>query len=76
LERATIDFQGDIAMEEVRQFLRDDDSRESRALLAKLIDDKGVDDLLITLADCLKEYIQVGVTDAVIREQLVTYSES
>lgn len=76
LERATIDFQGDIAMEQVRQYLRDDDTRESRALLAKLIDDKGVDELLITLADCLKEYIQVGVTETVIREQLITYSES
>jgi hypothetical protein len=50
-------------MDQVRQFLREDDSRESRALLAKLIEDKGVDDLLLALADVLKEYIQVGVTD-------------
>jgi hypothetical protein len=60
----------------VRQFLREDDSRESRALLAKLIEDKGVDELLLALADVLKEYIQVGVTDDVVREQLMTYSES
>jgi hypothetical protein len=76
LENAYIDFRGDIAMDQVRQFLREDDSRESRALLAKLIEDKGVDDLLLALADVLKEYIQVGVTEEVIREQLVTYSES
>jgi hypothetical protein len=76
LENAYIDFRGDIAMDQVRQFLREDDSRESRALLAKLIEDKGVDDLLLALADVLKEYIQVGVTEDVIREQLVTYSES
>jgi hypothetical protein len=63
-------------MDRVRQFLREDDTRESRALLAKLIEDKGVDDLLLTLADVLKEYIQVGVTEEVIREQLATYSES
>src|SRR3954471_21998314 len=76
LENAYIDFRGDIAMDRVRQFLREDDSRESRALLAKLIEDKGVDDLLLALADVLKEYIQVGVTEDVVREQLMTYSES
>ncbi|MFT3922568.1 MAG: hypothetical protein QM778_08545 [Myxococcales bacterium] len=76
MENAYIDFRGDIAMDQVRQFLREDDSRESRALLAKLIEDKGIDDLLLALADVLKEYIQVGVTEDVIREQLVTYSES
>jgi hypothetical protein len=76
LENAYIDFRGDIAMDDVRRFLREDDTRESRALLAKLIEDKGVDDLLIALADCLKEYIQVGVTEDVVREQLVIYSDS
>jgi hypothetical protein len=76
LENAYIDFRGDIAMEDVRRYLREDDSRESRILLEKLINDKGVDDLLIALADCLKEYIQVGVTEDVVREQLVIYSDS
>jgi hypothetical protein len=76
LENAYIDFRGDISMDRVRQFLREDDSRESRQLLAKLIEDKGVDELLLALADVLKEYIQVGVTDEVVREQLMTYSES
>jgi hypothetical protein len=76
LENAYIDFRGDIAMEDVRRFLREDDSRESRILLEKVINDKGVDDLLIALADCLKEYIQVGVTEDVVREQLVIYSDS
>jgi len=63
-------------MDKVRQFLREDDSRESRSLLAKLIEDKGVDELLLALADVLKEYITVGVTEEVVREQLMTYSES
>ncbi len=76
LENAYIDFGGDISMDQVRQHLREDDSRESRALLAKLIEDKGVDDLLLALADVLKEYIQVGISEDVVREQLVTYSES
>ena len=51
LENLYLDFQGEISLDTVRQFLRGDDSREAKALLQKLIEDKGVDDLLITLAD-------------------------
>jgi hypothetical protein len=35
-----------------------------------------VDDLLITLADCLKEQIRNGVNENTIREQLAVYSDS
>jgi hypothetical protein len=76
LENLYLDFQGEISLDTVRQFLRGDDSREARALLAKLIEDKGVDDLLLTLADCLKEHIRSGVNDQVVREQLTLYAES
>lgn len=76
LENAYIDFQGGITLEQVRQYLREDDSREARALLSKLIEDKGVDDLMVTIADCLKEYIRSGINEEIIREQLMTYSES
>ncbi len=31
--------------------------------------------MLITLADCLKEHIQSGVNEKVVREQLSLYSE-
>jgi hypothetical protein len=71
-----LDFQGDISVEKVREFLREDDSREARQLLSKIIEDQGVDDLLITLADCLKEHIRNGVSEDTIRQQLSTYSES
>ena len=71
-----LDFPGEITIDQVRGYLREDDSRESRALLAKLIEDKGVDDLLLTLADCLQEYIRSGVNEDIIREQLVMYSDS
>ncbi len=76
LDNVYLDFQGEITIETVRQFLRGDDSREAKALLAKLIEDKGVDDLLITLADCLKDHIRTGVNDQVVREQLSLYAES
>jgi hypothetical protein len=76
LENMYLDFQGEISLDTVRQFLRGDDSREAKALLQKLIEDKGVNDLLITLADVLKEHIRTGVNDQVMREQLVMYAES
>ena len=76
LENLYLDFQGEISLDTVRQFLRGDDSREAKALLQKLIEDKGVDDLLSTLADVLKEHIRTGVNEQVVREQLSMYSES
>ena len=71
-----IDFQGGITIEEVRKFLRDEDSRESRALLSRLIEDDGMDDLMVTIADCLKEYIRTGINEDIVKAQLITYSES
>ncbi len=76
LENAYIDFQGGVSIDKVRQFLREEDSRESRTLLSKLIEDKGVDELMVTVADCLKEYIRTGINEDVVRSQLITYSES
>ncbi len=76
IDNMYLDFQGEISLDQVRQFLRNDESREAKALLAKLIADKGVDDLLITLADCLKDHIRSGVSDEIVKEQLQLYSES
>ena len=76
LENMVIDFQGEISLETVRGFLREDDGREARQLLAKLIEEKGVDDMLITLADCLKDHIRTGVNEQVVREQLSLYADS
>lgn len=76
LDNLQLDFQGEITLEKVRGFLREDDGREARQLLSKIIEEKGVDDMLITLADCLKEHIQTGVNERTVREQLSMYSES
>jgi hypothetical protein len=76
MENAIIDFQGGITIEEVRKFLRDEDSRESRALLSRLIEDNGLDDLMITIADCLKEYLRTGINEDIVRAQLTSYSDS
>jgi hypothetical protein len=76
LDKLFLDFQGEITLETVRSFLREDDSREARQLLAKLIEERGVEDMLTTLADCLKEHIQSGINEKTIREQLSMYSDS
>ena len=76
MENAYIDFQGGITIEEVRKFLRDEDSRESRALLSRLIEDNGLDDLMVTIADCLKEYMRTGINEDIVRAQLTSYSDS
>ena len=76
IDNMYLDFQGDVSMETVRNLLREDDSREARALLNKLIEEKGVEEMLITLADCLRENIRTGVTEEDVRDQLGTYAES
>lgn len=76
MDNMYLDFQGDISVEQVRNFLREDDTREARQLLAKIIEEKGIDDLLITLADVLKEHLQTGINEGTVREQLNMYSES
>jgi hypothetical protein len=76
IENMYLDFQGEISLEQVKNFLREDDGKDSRQLLNKLIEEKGVDDMLITLADCLKEHLATGINEKVVRDQLMTYSDS
>ncbi len=76
LDNMILDFQGNLTLDMVREFLRDDDSRESRALLSKLVEDRGVSDMMITLADCLQEAVKTGINEDVLREQIRTYAES
>ena len=72
LDHAIIDFSGDLTLDIVRDFLRDDDSPEGRKLLGKLVEDRGVDDMVVTLADCLQDYLRTGITDDVVREQIAS----
>jgi hypothetical protein len=76
LDHAILDFSGDLTLDSIRDFLRDDDSPTSRALLAKLVQEGGVDDMVVTLADCLQEYLRTGLTDDVVLSQIKLYSES
>jgi hypothetical protein len=76
LDHAMLDFSGGLTIEMVKDFIRDDDSREARALLAKLMQDGGVEDMQLTLADCLQEQLHTGLNEDVVREQLKLYVES
>ena len=76
LDHLIIDFDGELTIEMVRDFLKEDDSREARTLMSRLVADRGVEDMLITLADCLKDNISAGINEEVLREQMRTYSES
>ena len=71
-----LDFQGEVSIDQIRTMLREDGGREARNLLEKLTQDNGLDEMLLTLADTLKDYIPHGVNDEVVREQLQLYSES
>jgi hypothetical protein len=72
-----IDFQGDdLTVAKARELLAGDDSRDAKTLLAKLVADRSVEDMMLVLADCLLEPVQNALTDDVMREQLRTYSES
>jgi hypothetical protein len=76
LDHAILDFSGDLTLEMIREFLRNDDSPGARALLTKLVQERGVDDMVVTLADCLQEYLRTGLTDDVVRDQIKAYAES
>ena len=75
-ENMILDFQGDLTLDMLREMLRDDDSREARALRAKVVEDRGVNDMMLVLADCLLEVVQRSLPEEAIREQLSTYAES
>jgi uncharacterized membrane-anchored protein YjiN (DUF445 family) len=71
-----IDFQGDLSVAKVKELLAGDDSKDAKMLLSKLVADRKVEDLLVTLADCLTEPVQKALTDDVVREQLRMYADS
>jgi hypothetical protein len=76
LDHAMLDFSGDLTLDMIREFLRNDDSPAARALLAKLVQERGVDDMVVTLADCLQEYLRTGLTEDLVHDQIKLYAES
>jgi hypothetical protein len=75
-QHVMIDFQGDLSVDRVRELLAGDDSRDVKVLMAKLVAENSVEDLMLVLADCLLEHVQRSLTDDVMREQIRMYTES
>jgi hypothetical protein len=76
MENLIFDFEGEVTADAFRGFLREDSSQESRALMQKIIEENGIEDLLITLADCLTSDLATGITPEVINRQLMAYTEA
>ncbi len=76
LQNMYLDFQGEIAIDTVRKMLREDPSREAKQVLDRLVKDGGADDLLLALADVLKDHIRTGINEDVVKEQIIGYAES
>ena len=75
LEHIQLDFSG-VEFEKVLQILKEDRNAVSTQLLTKLIEEKGEEELLVVLADCLKDDIGRGVDIEAVKKQLVLYSEA
>lgn len=75
-QQLILDFQGDLNVEMVRNFLKDDDSHDAKQIMAKLVGDGGVSEMMLVLADCLLDTVQRALTDDVMRDNLRMYSES
>ena len=69
-------LQGDLEPGDDQSMLRDDHSQVAKELLHKLVTERGTGDMMISLADCLREYIPTGISDEVVREQLELYAKS
>ncbi len=76
IQNMLVDFEGEVTTDGVRAFLREDSGHTAMALLQKIIEEKGIDELLIAIADCLTAEIQKVISTDVIIEHLTSYSES
>ncbi len=76
LDHAMLDFSGELTIDMVKEFLRDEESPEARSLINKIMQDGGVEEMQITLADCLQDSLRTGLNEAVVGEQLKLFAES
>ena len=76
MENLILDFQGELDLDMARNFLKEDDSEDAKTLYSRIVRDGGVDDMVIVLADCLRDFIRTGINEEVVRDQLRMYSEA
>jgi hypothetical protein len=76
LEHMILDFEGELNQETLQRFLKNDNSPLSRDLRTKLAKDEDVNEFLVVIADCLREFIRSGVTPERVKEQVQYYVEA
>jgi hypothetical protein len=76
IDNLVLDFKGEMDVEDIRAFLREDDSPAARALLSKIIEDNGIDELLFVLAETLQEFLRTGITEDIVCVRLRDYIDS
>ena len=76
LDNLILDFQGELDLDMVRTFLKSDESKEAKSLYARMVADGGVDEMMLVLADCLKDFIRDGIDEKCVHEQMRMYVES
>jgi len=76
LEHMILDFEGELNQETVQRLLKNDNSPLSRDLRTKLGKDEDVNEFLVVVADCLREYIRSGVTPERVKEQIQYFVEA
>ncbi len=74
-EHIQLDF-SNVEFDRILQLLKEDRNAVSTQLLTKLIEEKGEEELLVVLADCLKDDIGRGIDLESIKKQLALYAEA
>ncbi|MBH25507.1 MAG: hypothetical protein CMH57_13875 [Myxococcales bacterium] len=73
IDNLVLDFRGDVDMETLNELLLRDGSQLAHDLRARLISQDGVDDFLLVLADCLKDFLREGISEELVTEQIGMY---
>lgn len=76
LDHLMLDFDNEVTQEAVLRILDSDKSPLARDLKARVTQDRDVGEFLVPLADCLRVYIQLGVTPERVREQVQAWVEA
>ena len=76
LDHIVLDFEGEFTMEKINDMLVRDGSQVSRDLRARLIAEKGPNQFLLVLLDCLGESISDGIRKDKVEEQVRLYLDA
>jgi len=76
LDHAMLDFDTEVTEDAILRILDSDKSPLARDLKARVTQDRDIGEFLVPLADCLRPYLQHGVTPERVREQVQAWVEA